>query len=151
MSRCYQCDARISGQGYRRWVRVGNRSFASVGRSFRSIRVGGGSSTGLRTLCVDCVTQMDAPPDPRVVKFWVCLFGLIVATVLMYGDAWRGGLCVYGLVFAFMIAPLLGKFVAWRRQPRAPSNGPWGFLLATVGSLIAICIVIVVTLAIIAA
>lgn len=116
MRRCYQCDAVIVGRGYRQWVTVGTRTFASAGISWRSIRSGGGTSTGLRTLCADCAASHCISTDRRQgTGAVVCLAGL---------GAWIGGnseaaivLLALGLLAGF--SPQMEKWIAWVKADRA--------------------------------
>jgi Superinfection immunity protein len=78
---CFNCDAEIPGHGYRRWVTTGcsDRGFAGLGRS--GMR-GGGSYTGLRTLCVDCAAVIDA--KRRAARLFVGEAAILALALLVF-------------------------------------------------------------------
>lgn len=87
MTHCYLCGNGIQGTHYRRIVWTGASSGMGMGFTGH-LRASGRTSTGLRTVCHDCATHLDATPtiDPWMIIvasvivlipfLWFCLHSL---------------------------------------------------------------------------
>jgi hypothetical protein len=98
MASCYLCGAPVGSTGSRVWVPTSHGSWVSVGRK-GSMRVGGGSRTGLRTLCSRCVAHQ-RQSDALAAK--VAFFLVLIVLCLAFLPTFWGG------IFAFLLVGLFG-------------------------------------------
>lgn len=83
MRHCYLCDATIRGDACRRWVDTGTFSRSYVGASRRGgfVSGGGGSRTGLRTVCGACANAIDDKAD-YAVRCWQAVFQIALCAAI---------------------------------------------------------------------
>jgi hypothetical protein len=94
MQHCYLCGVSIVGDGYRRTVQTGSKSWSSWGFSGRgriSSRVGSGRYSGLRTVCADCARSIDRANTASAMVTLLFVVGLIVLAAYACSSSHNGG------------------------------------------------------------